>query len=119
MDEKIYITVDGRLFFLLVFVIFIIGAFAVTTLNIWLENIDHRQKRGITDPLKCNRNFIDYLALKIIGHSSIQKFIVLLSLPLVALYMWIRYPAECIKRTVEHFTRQIKSAKNYLFKIKK
>lgn len=108
-------TIDGRFLVLLIAVILLMFAIIIQTLNIWLENQDHRRARA-WDKGRCNKNFIDWFANKAAANQFFLNTIILFSIPMVAIWMWIRYPNLCWKKVKDHFYKQINSALEYLIK---
>lgn len=103
------INIDGRFLILLIVIILVLIAFINLTASIWLENQDHRKARAWDDE-KCNQNFLDWLAIKVAANPLLKKVTVAVLIPVVALWMWIRYPHKIIKRLVNEFADQVNNA---------
>lgn len=107
------INIDGRFLILAVALLLAFVAVINLTANIWLENQDHRRARG-WDNEKCQQNFLDWLALKIVSNIFFNKVMVAILIPFVVLWMLIRHPNLFIKRAYDHFEKQVNSALDFL-----
>jgi hypothetical protein len=86
-----------------------------TTLNIWLENIDHRKARAWGNE-KCKRNFIDWLAHNVAEDTLFRKVVIFSLVPFVAIYMLKKYPQQCFLNIKQQFVKYIIAAKENIFK---
>lgn len=109
------ITIDGRFLILIVVLIVSFFLFIVQTMNIWLENQNHRKARA-WDNSKCRTSFIDFLAEKISSHQFFIRSLIIVSIPFVLLWLLVRYPHLFIRKAVNNFHKQINSALDYLRK---
>jgi len=107
------INIDGRFLILFVAVILALVALMNFAASVWLENQDHRRARG-WDNDKCNKNFLDWLALKVAANPFFKRVMIGFLIPVVVLYVFIRYPHLMFKRAYENFEKQVNSALDFL-----
>jgi len=113
MNEQILIKIDGRILVLLISLVFIGSTLIIKTLNIWLKNFEYRKRLGIEEEKK-PENFLSWFAFKIIDMPAFRAILISFSIPLVALFLWIKYPGACLIVIKEHFAKQYKSAKAFV-----
>lgn len=111
MEETV--NIDGRFLILMIVIILVLLAFINLTASIWLENQDHRKARA-WDNEKCNQNFIDWLAVRVAANPFFKKVMVSFLIPVVAVWMLIRYPHKVIKRMINEFVDQVNNAMDSL-----
>jgi hypothetical protein len=102
-------NIDGRFIILIIALALLMLAIVKQTLNVWLENQDHRKARA-WDNDKCNQNFMDWLALKVASNLFFKKVMVAGLIPFVVLFLFIRYPHLVLKRAYYHFEKQVNIA---------
>lgn len=107
MEETV--NIDGRFLILMIVIILVLFAFINLTASVWLENQDHRKARAWDDE-KCNQNFMDWLARKVAANPLFKTAMIAVLIPIVAIYMWIRYPHKIIKRMYNDFADQVNNA---------
>lgn len=107
------INIDGRFLIMITAIALLLFAIITQTLNIWLENKDHRRARG-WDNEKCKQNFLDWLALKVAANPFFKKVIISFLIPFIVVWLLFRYPNLFFKKAYYHFEKQINSALDYL-----
>ncbi len=109
------ITIDGRALVLFMVLVISFLIFLVQTLNVWLENQDHRKARA-WDNDKCRANFIDWFAGRVEANPFFVKALIIGSLPVVIIWALAKHPVLFIRKAQKHFNQQVNSITDYLRK---
>ena len=102
------ITIDGRFLILFVAIIILFIAFIIETLNIWLENQDHRKARAWDDQ-RARPSFIDWLIKLASANKTFQRTLIICSVPFIVFLMVVRHPVLIIKKAAIYFEKEFNS----------